>query len=230
VPHNSARHALVHHHLLAGIVRDGRAPALAALAEAASVSPADVAASLGRLAEGHGLVLHPGTTEVWIAHPFSLSPTGVWVAADDGRGWWAPCLWCATGIAALVARPVVVHARIGGEAEAVAIPLADGRAGDDVVVHFALPPRDAWSNVVHYCACVLPFRAAADVDAWCARHRLPRGEVVPLAQVADLGCAWYGRHLDRDWRKWTVPEAQAIFERVGLTGPFWALPTADGTF
>jgi hypothetical protein len=42
--------------------------------------------------------------------------------------------------------------------------------------------------------------------------------------VLDLGRVWYGRHLDRDWRKWTVPEAQAVFDQVGLTGDFWRLP------
>ena len=42
--------------------------------------------------------------------------------------------------------------------------------------------------------------------------------------------AWYGRHLDDDWTKWTVDEARALFERFGLTGPTWALPGAAGRF
>lgn len=68
------------------------------------------------------------------------------------------------------------------------------------------------------------------MTAWCARHRVPEGATVPLAQVADLGRAWYEHHADEDWTKWTVAQAQSIFDRVGLTGEFWRLPAADGGF
>ena len=223
--------SLVHHHVLTGVVRDGHAPAPGELAAALEEAPDRIAGSLRRLHDGHGLVLHPDASDVWIAHPFSLSPTATWVAADGGRGWWAPCIWCAAGVAALAAPTATIHARAGGEAEPIAIALVDGRVvGTSPVVHFPIPPRDAWSNVVHFCASVLPFRRAGDVDAWCQRHRVPRGEVVSMAQALDLGRAWYGRHLDRDWRKWTIAEAQAIFDEVGLTGDFWRLPTGPGRF
>src|SRR5262249_57149373 len=36
---------------------------------------------------------------------------------EQVRGWWAPCIWCALGVAALVGEDVVIHSRIGGEAE-----------------------------------------------------------------------------------------------------------------
>ena len=75
-----------------------------------------------------------------------------------------------------------------------------------------------------------PFRAAADIDAWCARHRLPRGEAVSLATTRALAQKWYGKHRDRQWRKWSVDEAGEIFESVGLTGAFWALPRGNQTF
>src|SRR5262249_31700123 len=161
---------------------------------------------------------------------FSASPTGVWVQGTE-RGWWAPCLWCAMGIAVLAAPDAVVHTRIGGEREEACIRLRSGRlVSDDLAVHFALPARDAWSNVVHWCATVLPFRAVADVAPWCTRHGLPYGDVVPLTTVLELARSWYGRHLDRDWRKWTLAEAQAIFDRVGLHGDIWKLPVSAGTF
>lgn len=58
----------------------------------------------------------PITRRPWVIHPFSLSPTATWVQADQ-RGWWAPCIWCALGVAALVGQDVVVHCRIGAETE-----------------------------------------------------------------------------------------------------------------
>jgi hypothetical protein len=221
----------VHHEVIASFVRRGRPPAPGELERALGLSAEDAAAALRRLHDGHGLVLHPGSADIWIAHPFSASPTAVWVAAG-ARGWWAPCLWCAAGIVALAAPAATIHARHAGEHEAVAIEVRDGAAAapGDLVVHFALPPRDAWRNVVHWCATVLPFRRAEDVAPWCERHGLPRGAVVPWPQVLALGRAWYGRHLDEDWRKHTVAEAQAIFDEVGLRGELWRLPVSDRPF
>src|SRR5207253_2631101 len=83
------------------------------------------------------------------------------------------------------------------------------------LAHFALPPRQAWDNVFHFCAMLLPFRSEQDIDGWAARHRLPRGQGVPLSQLYELSRRWYGRHLAEDWVKWSVAEAQEIFDQAG---------------
>src|SRR5262245_41818880 len=132
----------VHQALLLGFVRAGYPPTADELAASLGVPRAAVFAALQTLHEIHGLVLHPGTTEVWLAHPFSATPTAVWVAGPE-RGWWAPCLWCALGITALTASTARIHVRLGGEHEEMVLRVADGEVVDDVVVHFALPPRRA---------------------------------------------------------------------------------------
>ncbi|HWU88979.1 MAG TPA: organomercurial lyase, partial [Kofleriaceae bacterium] len=109
-----------HHEVLSTIVHRGHPPRLEELARALAISRDEAAASLRRLHDGHGLVLHPGSTDVWIAHPFSASPAAVWVAAGT-RGWWAPCLWCAMGIVALAAPSATIHARYAGEHEPAAL-------------------------------------------------------------------------------------------------------------
>src|SRR4051812_42881805 len=103
----------VHHGVLRSIVRRRFAPTTEELAASLEVPRADVEESLRRLHESHGLVLHPASFDVWIAHPFSLSPTAVWVDARD-RGWWAPCLWCAFGIVTLAAPDATIHVRAAG--------------------------------------------------------------------------------------------------------------------
>ncbi|WP_394837763.1 alkylmercury lyase family protein [Pendulispora rubella] len=222
--------SLVHHLVIDSFVRRGHPPTVDEMAAALNIPRERAAEALRRLHDGHGLVLHPGSLEVWLAHPFSASPTAVWVAADDARGWWAPCMWCAFGITVLTAPNATIHVRLGGENEPADIRLRDGAVVSDHVVHFALPPRDAWANVVHFCSTVLPFRSADDVARWCERHRLPQGAIVSAERTLDLARAWYGHHLDRDWRKWTLHEAQGIFEGAGLTGEFFRLPVTDGTF
>ena len=212
------------------IVARGYAPTVHELAQSIGAAEPTIEDALQRLEAGHGLVLHPGTLRIWIAHPFSLSPTAVWIATHE-RGWWAPCLWCAAGIVALCAPNATIHVRLGGEGEEVRIALHDGQlTSEDVLVHFSVPPREAWANVVHFCASILPFRSPCDVDGWCARHRIQRGAVMAVSQLLNLGRAWYGQHLDETWRKWTVGEASAIFAQCGLRDEFWSLPLSAGSF
>jgi catechol 2,3-dioxygenase-like lactoylglutathione lyase family enzyme len=228
-PNDEALDGRVHHAIIDGFITAGHAPRLEAIATAVSRPVEAVKASLQRLHEGHGVVLHPGSHEVYLAHPFSASPTGVWVEGPT-RGWWAPCVWCAFGIVTLAAPTARVHLRLGGEATALVLEVRDGAVLTPTLVHFARPPREAWNHVVHWCAMVLPYETEAQVDAWATAHDLPRGVAVPAATVMALARAWYGRHHEPTWRKWTNAEAQAIFEQVGLSGPFFALPRTPGVF
>jgi hypothetical protein len=98
------------------VVSEGFAPDIARLQQLAAAEPESVAAALKRLEASHSVVCHPYHAAPWVIHPFSLSPTATWVQADQ-RGWWAPCIWCALGVAALVGQDVVVHCRIGAETE-----------------------------------------------------------------------------------------------------------------
>lgn len=219
--------AAIHHQLIRGLIDDGFTPDIIKLKRLVAAEPASIAEAFKGLEESHSIVFHPGTTSPWVIHPFSLSPTATWVQSDK-RGWWAPCMWCALGIAALVDDDVVIHCRIGGEAEDIDLHVHGGNVREsDIVTHFSVPLRNAWDNVHHYCATVLPFRKEADVDEWSRRHAIQKGAVVPIGQVAELARAWYGKYADRDWQKWSIVEAREIFARVGLSGSFWALPTPE---
>ena len=85
-------------------------------------------------------------------------------------------------------------------------------------------------RLLHGLDWVLPFRTPEQIDRWCDRHNLPKGEAVPLTQVARLARIWYGRHADWNWRKWTVAEAQAIFREAGLESDFWDLGAKQGKY
>jgi hypothetical protein len=127
----------------------------------------------------------------------------------DEREWWGNCAWCSLGIAALVGGPVTITTTLGANDSQVTIRVDDGEVDTrDLLVHFPIPMTRVWNNVIYACSMMLVFDSEAKIDSWCA----------------------YGRHLDPDWHKWTVPEARALIDRHGLSGPIWALPSTEGRF
>ena len=223
---HGALHAAIARHFL----DHGAAPSIAQLCTRLSLDRAAVVRALHALAEYHGVVLHPTSGEIWAMHPFSAAPTAFWVESD-GRGWWGNCAWCSLGIVALLNADATVTTNLGGESEQVLLRVRHGAIEpSDLVVHFPIPMARAWDNVTYTCSTMLVFASAAVVDTWCARHAMPRGDVQPVANVWAFAQAWYGRHLDPAWTKWTTDEARALFARFGLTGPIWDLPATDERF
>jgi hypothetical protein len=211
----------LHYELIHGLIQTGVCPANADLSRQLGLPLAEIEDQLRALAAIHGVVLHPYTPAPWVIHPFSLTPTLNWIEGKQ-HSWWAPCIWCALGVATLIGGEVNIHSRYGAEGESVTISVTNGRplGFETAVVHFAIPPARAWNNVHEHCAMVLAFRNAEEITSWCIRHGLPRGEAVPLDRVAQLASLWYGSHAHPDWHKWSVTEAQAIFHRAGLQSDF----------
>lgn len=209
--------------LTRAIARLGHAPPLEALAAELSRTPSDLTRSLQRLADAHALLLHPGTTNPWVVHPFALSAGSCWVETAQ-RGYWANCLYCACGIAASLSCDAHIHTRYGGEAEPVVFRVTDGALVDSGdVFHLSTPAARWWDNVIFACASFQPFRSAEAIDDWCRRHAMPKGAVLSLPQLWGFARDWYGGYLKEPWRKRSAEEAQQVFQRHALTGPFWDL-------
>lgn len=220
----------VHAIIVQQLLETGRPPLSRQIASLLNISPQDLAHRLDRLAEMHGLVLHPHVSEPWVVHPFSTTPTPNFVEGEK-NGWWAPCIWCAFGIAHLAGGRVRIHTRFGAEIEPVIFEVENGMPAQDydVMIHFSIPPRHAWNNVHQHCSLVLPFRNRTDIDKWCEKHGHSYGEAVPLSITADLARRWYAPYAESSWRKWTVEQAQRIFHDSGLTSSFWQL-SGEGTY
>ena len=85
------------------------------------------------------------------------SPTAMWVQMGQ-RGWWAPCIWCALGIAALADDDVVIHSRIGGEAEDLDLHVSQGLGTKE---NAALKVSDTFGQQRRIAESRRPFDAAA---------------------------------------------------------------------
>ena len=157
------------------LLRTGRAPALAELAERSGLEVGRARDALHRLAQTHVVVLQPGADAIWMAMPFSaLPPTAFRVSAERSDGtagaWWANCAWDALGIAAMLAgaglaaarspirvettcpdcdRPLALTVRADAPSAEQAVrrddPDADG--SPEPVVHFAVPAARWWDDI-----------------------------------------------------------------------------------
>jgi hypothetical protein len=209
--------------LALAIAETGHAPSSAALAERVGVTVAEAEAGLRRLHDAHALLLHPRNNRPWVVHPFALSPGSCWVQTPR-LGYWPNCFYGAFGIAAVLSSAAITTPPIGGEAETVRYVVADGhpRRSTDVF-HLSTPVAQWWDNVVFACASFQPFHAERDIDAWCARHAMPRGEVLAMPELWAFASDWYGHHLDQPWRKRSLEDVRALFARHGLTSEFWKI-------
>lgn len=220
----------LHHEIMHHFLHRGFAPTSEALAKHFSASPEEMARALSALQDYHGVVLHPHRAEVWVSHPFSSMPTPFAVHLRD-RLWWGSCAWCSLGIAALLGGTgVSIDTSIGVEGRPVTVHVESGRVSEKLLVHFPIPMTRVWDNVIYSDSLVLLFESEAQIDAWVNRHNIPRGDTQPIQRVYDLARLWYGRHLERDWHKWTTAEAREIFASIGLQGPTWSVPESSVRF
>ncbi|HLP31034.1 MAG TPA: alkylmercury lyase family protein [Geothrix sp.] len=220
----------LHQAIMEHLVERGAAPTLATLAGRFGTGEEAVGRKLLDLQAEHGVVLHPGTTDIWVAHPFSTAPTLFSIESERGHRW-SNCAWCSMGAAALLGGEVRITTTLGGESRQVTVEISGGELQrDDLFVHFPVPMRKVWDNVIYTCSVMLVFDSVPAIDAWCERHGIPRGDVQPLRNVWEFAKVWYGNHLKADWTKWTAEEAGALFRQFGLEGETWELPGGNTRF
>jgi len=223
---NSSLHAVI----IANFLKNQRPPSVQEITNRFQCSEEEARKALRSLADYHGVVLHPHSDEVWIAHPFSAAPTTC-VVTSGNQKWWGNCAWCSLGLAHLAGGNATIETRVGAIDETAVIRIENGKLLDtDYVVHFPIPMKHAWDNVVYTCSVQLLFRNEIQVDEWCEARGIKKGDVRPLEQVWNFATEWYAHHADSNWTKWTIKEAIEIFSRHNLDGPVWTLSDDAGRF
>lgn len=97
------------------------------------------------------------------------------------------CAWCALGLVHLAGGSATIETRIGAIDDHVIIRIENGRLLDtDYVVHFPIPMKHAWDNVIYTCSVQLLFRDEAQVDEWCASRGIPKGTCVLSSRSGTL--------------------------------------------
>ena len=116
------------------------------------MSEAEAADAYRRLHDAHTLFLTPGTTEVRMANPLSAVETSFRVTVN-GRRLFANCAWDSLGIPAMLAADATIEAvytDAEGSREPARYAITGGvLSGDDGIVHFPLPFRQWYHNLIH---------------------------------------------------------------------------------
>lgn len=220
----------LHHIILKHIIDKGFAPDIPTLSEIFKTDVSEVEKELYALQEYHGVVLQPNEPKVWVIHPFSLAPTNFLVKSSKGL-WWGNCAWCSLGIAALLKKDVTITTRFGAYDEQVIIHIKDGEVQEkDLYIHFPIPMKKAWDNVVYTCSNMLVFKNEYQVNDWVKRHNIPKGDIQPIGNIWEMSKKWYGNHLNPEWKKWTMEEAKDIFSEFKLTHQIWNLESSGSRF
>lgn len=125
--------------------RGGAVPTSSSVAEAHGCSVQEVEGAFDELAAAHALVLRPGTSQIWMAHPFSGVPTAHHVQIGD-RVWSANCVWDGLAILALLGDGALTT-RGGADGAPLRLEVHGGRVRGDGVVHFLVPARAFWADI-----------------------------------------------------------------------------------
>ncbi len=134
-------------------VASGRSPSKAELAADLGCDIGAVGNAFLELAAAHMLVLQPGSGEVLMANPLSAVPTAFVVETEAGgrtRSWYGNCIWDALGVISMLQSDGRVLASCGCCGESMTVSVQGGEVACDPpgLVHFALPARQWWDDIV----------------------------------------------------------------------------------
>lgn len=222
--------ATLHYSIIRKIIETGFAPSIEDLVEILHVDKEEIVKGLYHLQEYHGVVLHPNEPKIWVIHPFSLAPTNFYVSSKKGE-WWGNCAWCSLGVAALLNDDVKITTTIGAQTKQIEINIVNGEILEkNYYIHFPIPMKNAWDNVIYTCSNMLVFENEGQVDEWTKKHNMPKGDIQAIENIWNFSKKWYGNHLSPTWTKWTIEEAKQMFREFKLTDKIWNLDDSKERF
>jgi alkylmercury lyase-like protein len=128
-------------------MRGGRPPAARDLAAELGIFTDEILQSFQRLAGARVLVLQHEGGEILMANPFSAVPTPFAVEAA-GVSSFGNCIWDALGIPAMLGSDGRITASCGDCGTAAEVVVEGGKVRGEGIVHFAIPARDWWKDIV----------------------------------------------------------------------------------
>ena len=214
-------------HIYEHFVDHGVPPVVEELMTEFGLSRAEIVAALRGLAERRDVALVKGTSRILMAWPLSAIATPFVVHAR-GRTYFANCSWDSIAFHALLREPTRIESRCHHCAAEIAIEMRDGCATlvdpASTIVYLALRPTQWWEDIITTCSNTMVFFcSAAHRDASDLSASPDKGASLTPDQVHGLGIPLYDRRLELDYQRPGRDELNALFARLGLTGPYWQI-------
>lgn len=134
-------------HVFRSTAESGNVPRIHEITAALDQPRPAVEEALRRLAAGRVLVLSPSSPEIWMANPFSATPTPFRVTAN-ARRYYANCIWDALGIPAAVRADGRIEAECGDCGDPMTFEVRDeALAANQGIIHFGVPAARWWVNI-----------------------------------------------------------------------------------
>lgn len=127
-------------------VTSGAVPRIAEISSAVGKPPEEVDASLRRLAAERMIVLAPGTSNIWMANPFSAVPTDFRIEAR-GKTYYGNCIWDGLGVLAILHANGALHTHCPDCGEPMVLTVREQRVEGPGVAHFVVPAARWWDNI-----------------------------------------------------------------------------------
>jgi hypothetical protein len=137
----------VRQHVYEVALATGTPPAISVVTDALGIARDETEASLQRLAEAHVLVLQPESRTILMAAPFSAVPTPFLVRTAR-YSCFGNCVWDALGVAAMLQTDVRIDTSCQDCGTPMTIEVRSGGVSHDGLVHFAIPAREWWADIV----------------------------------------------------------------------------------
>ncbi len=128
-------------------MRSGLPPSVAQVAAETGLAVDAVRESFERLATARILVLQEDE-EILMANPFSAVPTPFHVKAGEVEAY-GNCIWDALGIPAMLGADGVVSCSCGDCGAAMEVRVTKGEVIGAGLMHFAIPARLWWKDIVY---------------------------------------------------------------------------------
>lgn len=130
-------------------IASGQVPTAGEIAAELDLPLAMAQEAYARLGEGHVFVCEPGDrSRLRMANPFSAVPTPFKVSARGGL-YYGNCVWDALGIVSLLGGEGTVETACPDCDEPLHVRVSHGKLiGAEGVVHFSVPARQWWDDIV----------------------------------------------------------------------------------
>ncbi|KAA8651305.1 uncharacterized protein ATNIH1004_000186 [Aspergillus tanneri] len=225
----------VRHQLLQFYMKECRPPTVDELAAESGLNASDIHQILDQLEELHHIVKYKhesrSPTPIAMAHPFSHLPTP-FVVSQGSRKWWANCMWCAMGLAAMLSPlETTITVRSGSIGTELQFTIRDDQVactgdGDKIDVknchaHFSIPPVKWWKDVRFACGTIQIFPSKQEALEWPKKYGFYTGEIMTLENLWLLSKAWYHDKHTYEYERKTPAEVETLFNQLGMSSEFW---------